>query len=398
MSGQTLTREDVVNRVLGALQDEETAQKIIDWIDARERVIKKKDHDFQTIVEVAKQINAKSLDIENIESYSMSMVMGQFGILRVFFMRQIDFSSYTIKVVGKSKNLPDISFNIDSSLGQFLIERAEPILLPQEPEQIAEYPPLQEVADAGIEVLLPLVRGELGTHQDLKGCLCIGAKLGNRSFSDEDLVFLKLLANMIAVSLHNAQLYYRSIIDSLTRVYSRGHFDIHLDAEVKRAHDRRNSVEDEAGEVDQLNCVSLVLLDIDHFKRFNDTYGHLTGDLVLKKAAELFSDSVRKMDVVARYGGEEFALILPETNKQDAFTLAERLRVSLASNRVVVEGQALQVTASFGIATYPVDAQSVRELVAQADLALYDSKGSGRNRVTISRTLEERGSSGVQDV
>ena len=202
--------------------------------------------------------------------------------------------------------------------------------------------------------------------------------------------FLKLLSNMIAVSLHNAQLYHRSIIDSLTGVYSRGHFDIQLDAEVKRAGDAGGRVEDGDAPIPP-RCVSLVLLDIDHFKRFNDIYGHLTGDLVLKEAAQLFNDSVRKMDLVARYGGEEFALILPETNKQDAITLAERLRSGLASHRVEVDDQSLQVTASFGIATYPTDALSVRELVAQADLALYGAKGAGRNQVMASETIEARG-------
>jgi len=396
MTGQTLTRDDVVSRVMDAFQDE-SAQHIIDWIDSRERIIKKKDLDFQTIVEVAKQINAKSLDIENIESYSMSMVMGQFGILRVFFMRQTDFSSPTIRLQGKSRKLPKISFEIDSALGRLLVDAAEPILLSEEPGLLAEHPVLKEIGEAGIEVLLPLVRAEFGTFQDLKGCLCIGPKLGDRDFQSEDLEFLKLLSNMIAVSLHNAQLYHRSIIDHLTRVYSRGHFDIHLDAEVRRAEDRRKRENDRrkggSGETegeDKPSCVSLVLLDIDHFKRFNDTYGHLIGDLVLQEAAQLFNDSVRKMDVVARYGGEEFALILPETNKQDAITLAERLRSGLEAHRVMTDGKALQVTASFGIATFPYDALTVRELVAQSDLALYSAKEAGRNRVMAVETIADR--------
>lgn len=127
---------------------------------------------------------------------------------------------------------------------------------------------------------------------------------------------------------------------------------------------------------------SLILIDIDHFKQFNDTHGHDVGDKVLKGAAEIFRNSVRITDLVARWGGEEFIVICPNTDTHQATTVAENLRARLASAEIF---NGLKVTASFGVAS--MNTPSLEHLFKQADEALYSAKEAGRNRVVVSSTL-----------
>jgi diguanylate cyclase (GGDEF)-like protein len=127
---------------------------------------------------------------------------------------------------------------------------------------------------------------------------------------------------------------------------------------------------------------SLVMLDIDHFKAVNDTYGHLAGDKALRAFAALIREEVRPTDVVARYGGEEFVLVLPETAGPGAMTLAERLRVRVAGHAVAVAADhTISMTVSIGVASYPDGANAVQKLLSAADQALYAAKSAGRNRV-----------------
>jgi diguanylate cyclase (GGDEF)-like protein len=128
--------------------------------------------------------------------------------------------------------------------------------------------------------------------------------------------------------------------------------------------------------------LSLLMLDIDHFKTVNDTYGHLAGDEALRTLADLARREVRPMDLVARYGGEEFAVVLPETAAAGALAVAERLRRRVASHPIPLPtGHTLSLTISIGVATLPDDAENVRQLIGAADRALYAAKSGGRNQV-----------------
>jgi two-component system, cell cycle response regulator len=128
---------------------------------------------------------------------------------------------------------------------------------------------------------------------------------------------------------------------------------------------------------------ALLMLDIDHFKTINDTYGHLAGDKALRALAALVRGEVRPTDVVARYGGEEFVLVLPETAGPGAMILAERLRARVAAHAVAVTGdRPISMTVSIGVASYPDGAKSVQKLLSAADQALYAAKSAGRNRVS----------------
>ena len=133
------------------------------------------------------------------------------------------------------------------------------------------------------------------------------------------------------------------------------------------------------------STLALLMIDIDHFKKVNDNYGHLVGDDVLRDVGQLLLETIRGSDIVARYGGEEFLMLLPETDDAGAETFAERIRAAMSVQEFNASaGTALMITASIGIAVFPAARiESVEDLLARADAALYRAKADGRNRVRM---------------
>ncbi|MBC3372504.1 diguanylate cyclase [Pseudomonas sp. SWRI92] len=168
----------------------------------------------------------------------------------------------------------------------------------------------------------------------------------------------------------NAQLQLLSSTDRLTGLYNRGHWEGSLKSAYAR-HQRYG------------NALSLVMLDIDHFKRVNDTYGHQAGDKVIEHVARLLHEHVRESDVAGRYGGEEFGVVLSDTDKDGARVFAERLRKAVEELVVQYNGQDIRFTISLGVADLSEPSNDHAELIARADQALYTSKKTGRNRVTV---------------
>ena len=203
------------------------------------------------------------------------------------------------------------------------------------------------------------------------GVINIVDKLDGSPFHKNDTELLMAMVNQAAIVLDNTKLFKLAITDGLTGLYLVRHFKNKLASEEKRAR-RYNKI------------FSILFFDIDHFKKFNDTYGHHIGDEVLKQVARIFKNSLRdEIDVAARYGGEEMIALLPETDIKGAYIVAERLRNAVANHEFTGYKTPLHVTISIGISEFPRSDLSSDGLIRKADTALYRSKEGGRNKTTI---------------
>ena len=167
----------------------------------------------------------------------------------------------------------------------------------------------------------------------------------------------------------------QAIRDPMTGLFNRRYLDTIVPHELARCEREKTPL-------------AVMMIDLDHFKRVNDTYGHQGGDEVLKALAALLLENVRASDVACRYGGEEFLLLLPNMNCHDAVLRAEQWRAAFAATTVMFAGTSIHATLSIGIACYPQDGASVEQLTRCADLALYQAKEQGRNRVALFGALE----------
>ncbi len=196
-------------------------------------------------------------------------------------------------------------------------------------------------------------------------------------FGEHDLQTALTMANQAAIVIEKARLYNLATIDGLTGLVVHRHFQAKMEEEFRRA--RRYG-----------KPLSYLMTDIDHFKKFNDTWGHQIGDMVLREVARIVRDSVRDTDIAARYGGEEFAVILPETETDGAVLFAERLRQQIETAAFPGPKGDLKVTISVGVSSLLHNQpESPLDMIKMADEALYVCKENGRNRVELSRTVKE---------
>ena len=219
-------------------------------------------------------------------------------------------------------------------------------------------------------VTMPLTAG-----QETFGCLALLCEPGHRLGKDQVETFRSAI-NHIGLALRNALTFkavkLRADRDGLTRIFNRQSFEERLVYEIKR---RRRYNHD----------LALLMVDLDHFKSVNDTYGHKAGDMVLQKVGEILTNTFRTTDLAARYGGEEFVVLLPHTSEDSAWKLAERVREHIESCEFSFEDKTFSITASIGVASVEGGAlTSDDDLIIKADKALYQAKNNGRNMVVVS--------------
>jgi len=201
-------------------------------------------------------------------------------------------------------------------------------------------------------------------YSDVIGVINVTNKKKDQKFTDEDIEMLKAVADQAAVAVNKAQLWDMAVTDSLTGLYVRRYFMVKLQEEIHRAERYGKRL-------------SIIMADLDRFKKINDTYGHDAGDRALKTISKFLQKNIRDVDAIARYGGEEFVMLIPDADKEAAFCLAQRLRKELA--KVKLEDLP-PVTISLGIATYPSDGTDLEDLIKKADAAMYEAKQQGRNK------------------
>jgi diguanylate cyclase (GGDEF)-like protein len=217
----------------------------------------------------------------------------------------------------------------------------------------------------------PLAVVPLIYQKRFMGVLLVRSDDPSRVWQENEILLLRTVADQVTVAVSHARLFsqmqQQALTDALTGCFNRRSFEMQLERDLHLATRMRLPL-------------SLILLDLDNFKRVNDTYGHDAGDVALRLLAEGLRDELRGVDTAARYGGEEFAIILPQAGVDGALIVAERLRRRIEQIEVPDVGH---VTASLGIATFPQHASSRDTLVVAADRALYNAKRSGRNCVCV---------------
>jgi len=254
---------------------------------------------------------------------------------------------------------------------QWVIEKKRPLLITNfslDP-RFSSFPDKEE----GSLICVPIMKkGEGASTGEISGIMEVRSPIPD-AFKEDDLRLLSVLSDILMLSLENIRLYQKtqelSIRDGLTHLYLHRYFQERLEEEMKRCSFYKLKT-------------SLLMCDLDFFKKCNDTYGHIFGDSVLKEVSEILLASVRDIDFVARYGGDEFAIILPETSIEGARVVAERIRTSVAEHTFHTDDHEMHITISIGIGSYPGEGIATKEdLIAMADGALLQAKNTGRNKV-----------------
>ncbi|WDT76476.1 MAG: diguanylate cyclase [Candidatus Manganitrophus sp.] len=285
----------------------------------------------------------------------------------------------TVKAVkGYDPAVVDYTFALTNGLLSIIVKNRQVLLFSQLPSQRAKHKIFPDGCKISVDCQsflgLPLI-----IEDRAMGVVLFLSEKEN-AFTTYDRHVLSILCNHVAISIAEAQAHAQverlAITDGLTGVYNHRRFQERLQEEFVR-----NARHPEP--------FSILMIDIDFFKKINDTFGHPAGDAVLKVIAKLLAKMVRKLDVVARYGGEEFVVLLLKTDSMQAWQMAERIRKAIESAPIDWQGQKIDVTVSIGVASQPADAAQREELIACADKALYSSKRAGRNRSTLFKDLTQ---------
>ncbi len=327
--------------------------------------------DLKEIIEIASQITAQ-LDIENIVKNVVWSFYAKFQCISVTFLLPKDIEDDLVRIIhykGVEKTGLELSIPSIVSLIDFL-DKDEYSQIPFSyfKENYTEFEVVKGFEKINTDFIVPL-----RTDKGVSGLVLLPEKSDGREYDLQEVQYIIRMIRFAAIAIENSNLYWQATTDRMTKLFSHHYFEKALDDEVNRA-------------VRYGKTFSLIMFDIDHFKRLNDTYGHLQGDVVIKKIARILLGSVRNIDICSRYGGEEFAVIIPEIDIEGAAVVAERLRKNVEETLFQGEKETIEVTISVGVTEFnPGSMRSPSEVVAVADRALYQSKELGRNRVTISK-------------
>lgn len=269
---------------------------------------------------------------------------------------------------GSAESAP-LMLETDSELYEMILNKPKPHLLPLAASGLKDGNGfLKSALSRGFHLISPL-----GTGSDVGCLLLVGEKTDKKHYDDSELNFISVISNIASLSLANirqfATIEKLSYTDSMTGIYNYRYFYKRLGEEILRA--KRYNRE-----------LSLVILDIDNFKLFNDNYGHQTGDLVLKSTAELITRAIRSIDIVSRYGGEEFCIIMPDTSENNGRIFIDRLRNEIADFKFRSQNMRneVSITVSVGCSVFPHHATTTDRLIYCADMALLKAKSLGRNK------------------
>ncbi|MDF2987779.1 MAG: cph2 [Eubacterium sp.] len=329
--------------------------------------------EFYTLQQISEAIGS-IFDINELLNFVNDVILGVMGV-NYSTIVLLDHKKNKLKVqftnILKKEDLAVLNDNINCQLLLDILESEKPIM---ENSVDPDKYDFIKTRDIGSFICLPL------SSKARKFGLTLIEHKNNNTFDEDNLRLLTTIGKQVSMAIENAELYANlqemATIDGLTGVYNRVYFHQKFEEEFNMAKEQGYNL-------------TLVILDIDKFKEFNDTYGHLFGDVVLKSVAQTVKNNLRSTDTIARFGGEEFVIIMPRTSVKEAFEKVEDLRNKIANNIIKDNIISASVTASFGISCFPETSISQIELTRDADNSLYKAKECGRNCVRIAKSSQD---------
>jgi len=327
---------------------------------------------YNSLKKIVEEIN-KTLNLDSIADYlagvTFSFISNNKGVCNFYL---VDNQTQKLRLFKTKKE--DKKLIIKAKEGDifdlWVLRHASPLLIEDIKKDFRfdlEKLKIQDLRPVSSLVSIPFI-----TDQRFLGIL----RLDNpnpRFYSQDDLRFLARICDLGGVALENSELFKDTqdlaIHDGLTSLYTKGYLLERLKEECKRS-------------IRQRSAFSLLMLDIDFFKNYNDRFGHTAGDIVLKNLSRNIVESLKKLNpVVSRFGGEEFCVVLEKVDKKKAYNLADALRENIEKDKIILRKKETHITVSIGVATFPSDASDEDELIRKADRAMYEAKLKGRNQV-----------------
>ncbi len=340
---------------------------MFDVLNQRTSELEKSQAQIETIYETSRTLG-EILNLDEVVGGILNMVQKILGyrFFSIFILSDRD----SLSLLGEIKEGESIKYSEPEAtrlkgIHREIVNNGKPIRV----FDVTKYPELGlDPKDTRFFMAVPMVsRGKVIGVMDARS-----TRTG--AFLDQDEKIFSILAGSAALAVENALLHQKTqeltVVDDLTGLYNFRYFSRKLAGEIMRAERYHLPL-------------SIIMIDIDWFKRCNDTYGHLFGNRVLQGLAARIKECVREVDVVCRYGGEEFAVILPQTEKADARMIGERIRRTVESDEFLTDsgGPPVKITVSLGIASFPENGRTSKDLIAKVDQALYLAKGRGKNLV-----------------
>lgn len=372
------TLQNILYRKSDALDKaNQRIQDLNDELQTANKSLQKKIYDFHNLFEVSFQVIGQ-LEFSELIRQSLIHTLGLFTARSALLLMLAPGGEEVYQVVD-ARGCDDEVLSLEIERKESLVAYLEKIRKPCRIKEISMVSPFLHDAftQFNLRVVAPLFQND-----ELIGLLFLGPNFKGESYRDDSLETLGIMTNMLAVAAQNAQMYEHikalSYTDGMTNLHNYRFFRMRIKQEVARAKRENTSV-------------SLLIMDVDHFKNYNDTLGHPAGDEVLRKISAILKTSVRDNDIVARYGGEEFAVLLPGADAIGSYALAERIRVAVEKETFFKEElQPMgQVTISVGTGTFPQDGETEDELIVNTDQALYEAKNNGRNKVFAVKNMTE---------
>ncbi|KGE73384.1 diguanylate cyclase DgcA [Spirochaeta lutea] len=326
--------------------------------------------DLKQLIEISKSLNS-TLDFNALIQSILYICMGQLKVLKAGIFVRKDIARQHL-VLHRNQ----VGFDIDHSIS-YMVPEDHPLLhyfqdhfechtLPELEAAVPEIRSLEALTQLEPCLIIPLRAKNI-----VNGILVLGDPITETLFSPEERDYALNISILAGIAVHNAFLYEVTTTDMMTRLRLRHYFLDVLSTSMADARRKKHTL-------------SLVMIDIDNFKRLNDTHGHIYGDQVIKRVAELMLDNIRQTDLAARYGGEEFVLVLHDADTDTASAIAERIRIAIEESEVEYEGTILSVTVSMGIAQFNARLDtSPRAFIDRADKALYQAKEGGKNQIRV---------------